>query len=82
MILYNILLLQVGAAISTLFSGFVIDIVGRKLTLLILGVPFIGGWLLIAFAQNVGMMMGGRFITGYVYVVIYLCLNGQYFYSV
>lgn len=27
--------------------------------------PFVGGWLLMAFAQNYGMILAGRFITGF-----------------
>jgi facilitated trehalose transporter len=41
------------------------DRIGRKNTMLILSVPFVLGWLLIGYAQNLAMMLVGRFVSGF-----------------
>lgn len=45
-------------------SGFVMDQLGRRTTLILLEVPAIIGWILIAFASNVSMIYGGRLLVG------------------
>ncbi|XP_026464918.1 solute carrier family 2, facilitated glucose transporter member 6-like [Ctenocephalides felis] len=55
----------VGLAASCLPTGILIDIIGRKLGMLIMVIPFILGWALITWAANVGMMVAGRFIIGF-----------------
>ncbi|KAF5269944.1 hypothetical protein FQR65_LT05743 [Abscondita terminalis] len=44
--------------------GIICDKIGRKYGSLLLTIPFIIGWLLIIFANSVGMMIAGRFIIG------------------
>ena len=41
-----------------------IDGMGRKGALMVLPVPLVAGWLLIAFANNLSMLLIGRFVTG------------------
>ncbi|CAG7823599.1 unnamed protein product, partial [Allacma fusca] len=57
------------AVLGALMSGFIVGVCinkfGRKLTMLAISFPFVLGWLLIAFAQNLPMMYAGRFITGF-----------------
>ncbi|XP_022118223.2 facilitated trehalose transporter Tret1-2 homolog isoform X3 [Pieris rapae] len=57
-------LINLGAAAVCFPIGLIMDILGRKKTMLFLTIPFTIGWLLITFASNVGMLMTGRFITG------------------
>ncbi|XP_038223363.1 facilitated trehalose transporter Tret1-2 homolog isoform X1 [Zerene cesonia] len=57
-------LINLGAAAVCFPIGLIMDILGRKKTMLFLTLPFTLGWLLITFATNVGMLMAGRFITG------------------
>ncbi|XP_047503455.1 facilitated trehalose transporter Tret1-2 homolog isoform X3 [Pieris napi] len=57
-------LINLGAAAVCFPIGLIMDILGRKKTMLFLTLPFTLGWLLITFASNVGMLMTGRFITG------------------
>lgn len=47
-----------------LFIGSVIQILGRKLTMLLLVIPFTIGWALVTFATNVSMLLVGRFLLG------------------
>lgn len=53
-----------GAALVCLVIGPIIQIVGRKLTMLLLVIPFTGGWALVTFASNVSMLFVGRFLLG------------------
>ncbi|XP_031348940.1 facilitated trehalose transporter Tret1-like isoform X2 [Photinus pyralis] len=53
-----------GAMCMCFPIGILCDLIGRKVAMLILTVPFVIGWLLIIFANSVGMIYAGRFITG------------------
>ncbi|XP_073947624.1 solute carrier family 2 member nebulosa isoform X4 [Choristoneura fumiferana] len=57
-------LINLGAAAICFPIGIIMDVIGRKKTMLFLILPFTLGWLLITFATSVGMLMAGRFITG------------------
>ncbi|XP_026325068.1 facilitated trehalose transporter Tret1 isoform X2 [Hyposmocoma kahamanoa] len=57
-------LINLGAAAICFPIGLIMDSIGRKKTMLFLVLPFTLGWLLIAFATNVAMLMAGRFIIG------------------
>ncbi|CAG9087445.1 unnamed protein product [Plutella xylostella] len=57
-------LINLGAAAVCFPIGLIMDALGRKTTMLLLILPFTLGWVLITFAQNVAMLMVGRFITG------------------
>ncbi|XP_014224943.1 facilitated trehalose transporter Tret1-like isoform X1 [Trichogramma pretiosum] len=54
----------VGTPIGCLFSGYLMDILGRKLSLIVTQVPALLGWLLIFCASDVRMVYAGRFFTG------------------
>lgn len=56
--------MTLGAACVCIPIGFLIDFIGRKLTMLLLVVPFVIGWCLLIWAQNVEMMYAARFILG------------------
>lgn len=53
-----------GAALVCLIIGTVIQVFGRKLTMLLLVIPFTIGWALVIFATNVSMLFVGRFLLG------------------
>ena len=55
---------QLGAMLSCPVAGLGIEKVGRRMTMLLLTLPFLAGWLVIFFAQDVPMIYAGRFITG------------------
>ncbi|XP_031787825.1 facilitated trehalose transporter Tret1-2 homolog isoform X1 [Nasonia vitripennis] len=57
-------LVTLGAAAICVPIGILSDLIGRKTAMLILVVPFTVGWLLIVFANSLGMFYIGRFITG------------------
>ncbi|XP_028178436.1 facilitated trehalose transporter Tret1-2 homolog [Ostrinia furnacalis] len=47
-----------------LIAGWMMEKFGRKTSLYIICVPFLLGWILIACASNLGLMLLGRFFTG------------------
>ncbi|CAH0546451.1 unnamed protein product [Brassicogethes aeneus] len=53
-----------GAMIMCFPIGYLCDLIGRKLTMLLTIIPFTVGWLLIIFCDNLGMIYAGRFLTG------------------
>ncbi|CAH0398588.1 unnamed protein product [Chilo suppressalis] len=57
-------IINLGAAFVCFPIGLIMDMIGRKKTMLLLVLPFTLGWLLITFATNLGMLIAGRFITG------------------
>lgn len=57
-------ILPVGAALGALFTGGLIDFLGRKRSLLISAKFLLSGWLSLALARGVGMILVGRFCTG------------------
>lgn len=56
--------MTLGAAFVCIPIGFLINLIGRKLTMLLLVLPFTLGWCLLIWAQNVTMMYAARFILG------------------
>ena len=58
-------LVTVGAMVGGPFSGYLVEAIGRKSAIMGFSVPFLVGWLLIAFANHVSMLLIGRFITGF-----------------
>lgn len=57
-------LTPLGAALVCLVIGTVIQMIGRKLTMLLLVIPFTVGWALVTFAENLAMLFIGRFLLG------------------
>lgn len=54
----------IGTPIGCFFSGYLMDLLGRKLSLILTEVPALLGWLLIFSASDVRMIYAGRFFTG------------------
>ncbi|XP_053329468.1 solute carrier family 2, facilitated glucose transporter member 8 [Spea bombifrons] len=54
----------IGAAAGGVFGGWVVDRIGRKLSLMLCSLPFVLGFTLIISAQNMWMLLGGRLLTG------------------
>lgn len=58
-------LAPLGAAIACMPIGILTDLIGRKMSMLILVVPFTVGWLCLIFANSIPLFYIGRFITGF-----------------
>ncbi|OXA46822.1 Facilitated trehalose transporter Tret1 [Folsomia candida] len=58
-------IITLGAVAAGPASGFGIETLGRRKSMLLLTGPFLLGWLLIYFAYNVNMILAGRFVTGF-----------------
>ena len=54
----------IGAAVGSFFSGYVSDRVGRKKVILFADIMFTLGALLMAAAQQIWVLMVGRFVVG------------------
>lgn len=57
-------MVTLGAAIVCLVIGTVLQMLGRKLTMLLLVIPFTIGWALVTWATNLSMLFIGRFLLG------------------
>lgn len=55
---------NLGAALMCFPIGIMMKLIGRKWAMLSMVLPLLLGWLLIIFADNVGMLMTGRFFLG------------------
>lgn len=55
---------SIGTPIGCLASGYLMDMFGRKRSLIITEIPALLGWILIAFATNIQMIYAGRFFVG------------------
>ncbi|XP_065551718.1 solute carrier family 2, facilitated glucose transporter member 8 isoform X1 [Lathamus discolor] len=53
-----------GAAAGGILGGYLVDKVGRKLSLMLCSVPYVFGFTIIVSAQNVWMLYLGRMLTG------------------
>ncbi|XP_037941542.1 facilitated trehalose transporter Tret1-like [Teleopsis dalmanni] len=58
-------LITLGAACACIPIGIVINIIGRKPTMLLLVIPLMVGWCMLLFAKNVAMLSAARFILGF-----------------
>lgn len=56
--------MTLGAACVCIPIGVLINLIGRKWTMLFLVLPFVLGWALLIWAQNIAMMYAARFILG------------------
>ncbi|CAL8092535.1 unnamed protein product [Orchesella dallaii] len=54
-----------GAVMSGPAAGFAIERMGRRMSMLVLSVPFFLSWMLINIATDVPMIIIGRFLTGF-----------------
>lgn len=57
-------IVTVGAAVGGLLGGWMVERIGRKLSLMFCSLPFVFGFTLIIAAQNVWMLYIGRVLTG------------------
>ncbi|XP_001604742.4 facilitated trehalose transporter Tret1 isoform X2 [Nasonia vitripennis] len=54
----------IGTPIGCLFTGYLMDVLGRKYSLIVTEIPALLGWILIFYASDVRMIYAGRFFTG------------------
>ena len=57
-------MLNIGAALVCVLMGFVINLIGRRRTMLLILLPFIAGWLCLIFATNAVTLILGRALIG------------------
>lgn len=57
-------LTTLGAVCMCIPTGFICDLIGRRLSLLLLIIPFSIGWSLLIWGNNLIMLYIGRFVTG------------------
>ncbi|XP_060927990.1 solute carrier family 2, facilitated glucose transporter member 8 isoform X1 [Limanda limanda] len=57
-------IVTVGAAVGGLLGGWMVERIGRKLSLMFCSLPFVFGFTIIIAAQNVWMLYAGRVLTG------------------
>lgn len=57
-------IVTVGAALGGLLGGWMVERIGRKLSLMFCSLPFVFGFTVIIAAQNVWMLYAGRALTG------------------
>ncbi|XP_054853376.1 solute carrier family 2, facilitated glucose transporter member 8 [Eublepharis macularius] len=53
-----------GAAAGGILGGYVVDKIGRKLSLMLCSIPYVIGFTTIIAAQNIGMLLTGRLLNG------------------
>lgn len=65
-VLFSVLqsIVTIGAAIGGLLGGWMVDKIGRKLSLMFCALPYIFGFTIVIAAQNVWMLYLGRVLTG------------------
>ncbi|XP_017043359.1 facilitated trehalose transporter Tret1-2 homolog isoform X2 [Drosophila ficusphila] len=56
--------MTLGAACVCIPIGILINLIGRKWTMMFLVLPFVIGWAMLIWAANVGMLYASRFILG------------------
>lgn len=57
-------MLNFGAAMVCIIAGLMINMIGRKVTMIIIVIPFTIGWLLLVLAANSVMLIVGRTLIG------------------
>ncbi|XP_013870096.1 solute carrier family 2, facilitated glucose transporter member 8 [Austrofundulus limnaeus] len=57
-------IVTVGAAVGGLLGGWMVERIGRKLSLMLCALPFVFGFTIIIAAQNIWMFYVGRLLTG------------------
>lgn len=53
-----------GAAVGGVLGGYLVDKIGRKLSLMLCSIPYVLGYIVIISAHNVWMLYFGRMLTG------------------
>ena len=54
-----------GAILGGLLSAYLGNQYGRRMSLILLAIPDLIGWILVASSQNLGMMLVERFLAGF-----------------
>ena len=67
-------LLAIGALVSAFVTGFLMPMIGRKWTMMVMCVPSLAGWILLVITgpaelDNPGWFYAGRLLTGICYFV-------------
>lgn len=57
-------IVTIGAALGGLLGGWMVEKIGRKLSLMFCSLPYVFGFTIIIAAQNVWMLYAGRMLTG------------------
>lgn len=57
-------MLNFGAAVICIIAGLLINVIGRKITMIMIMFPFTLGWVLLVFATNPIMLIIGRTFIG------------------
>lgn len=57
-------IVTIGAALGGLLGGWMVEKIGRKLSLMFCSLPYVFGFTVIIAAQNVWMLYVGRMLTG------------------
>ncbi|KAL0281241.1 UNVERIFIED_CONTAM: hypothetical protein PYX00_002290 [Menopon gallinae] len=55
----------ISTPFGALAAGLIVDVLGRKLTLIVTCLPYLVGWVCMAFANDVGLLYVARAITGF-----------------
>jgi MFS family permease len=58
-------LFGIGAVFGGIMSGYLGSKYGRRKSLMLLAIPDLIGWILVASSQNLAMMLTGRFLAGF-----------------
>ncbi|KAF2885230.1 hypothetical protein ILUMI_20949 [Ignelater luminosus] len=58
-------IMPLGAASAQIYMAFTLDLFGRRLSMLIIAIPFVIGFLILALSNSFAMFCLGRFITGF-----------------
>lgn len=56
--------MNIGAALACIPIGILCNMIGRKMAMLAMVVPFLLGWVLLAWSQSLSMLIAGRFFLG------------------
>ncbi|KAF5284231.1 hypothetical protein FQR65_LT00231 [Abscondita terminalis] len=57
-------IIMLSSLVGALSAGFIMDIIGRLNMLKLMAIPSLLGWILLALAYNIPMLVSGRFFTG------------------
>ena len=66
--------MPLAALAGGLVGGSFLEVLGRKTTILMTSIPFMGAGLLVTYAQDVNMIYAGRAITGFCIGIVSLSL--------
>ena len=66
--------MPLAALAGGLVGGSFLEVLGRKTTILMTSIPFMGAGLLVTYAQDVNMIYAGRSITGFCIGIVSLSL--------